>query len=383
MSAIRKKIFMFANYMPADKSIGITKKISSEINTLRKLGYSVCYSAYDADGVSIFDNRDEVVLHRAFPFKTDRINNLIRYFWLEKLAVTYLKGDNNYALGYIRLGPPNSEFFRMLDLLKSGGANVVVEAHGYFPGIQYHSAKGKYIQLMHLIHHNRFKKHVDYFLVEGHLKEMYGVPCYTTSIGVEVENIVPHKYCGDTAELNLISVANEYSYHAYDRIIKSLYEYVRKNTDKVVKIHLVGTITGETRRLIEKLQLSEYVILYGKKSGEELDRIYDMCNIGLGPFGQHRVGGKKDTGLKTKEYFAKGLPYIYSGEEPTVPKSYPYIMQFPSDESNIDFDEVWKFYESFIHDEHVTAEMRKFASDNYSWDKIMCDALSHINWSPS
>jgi len=380
MNATHKKIFMFANYTPADKSIGITKKICSEINTLRRLGYSVYYSAYDTDGVSIFNQRDEVILHKKYPLKSDKMNRLIRYFWLERMAVAFLKEDHNFALGYIRLGPPNSMLFKILDLLKSGGAHIVAEAHGYFPGFQYHNIRGKYTQFMHRVNHNKFKRYLDYFLVEGNLKEMYGVPCYTVKIGVDVKNIVPHKYCGAASELNLICVSNETIYHAYDRIIKSLYEYGKKNTGRTVKIHLVGTVTDQTRRLIENLQLSEYVILYGKKSGEELDWIYNKCNIGLGPLGQHRVGGKKDTGLKTKEYFAKGLPYIYSGEEPSVPESYPYIMQVPSDESSIDFDEVWKFYESFSHNEHVVEEMRKFALDNYSWDEIMTEALSHINW---
>ena len=39
------KVFFFANYTPADISIGITKKIRSEINTLRKMGMDVTYTA--------------------------------------------------------------------------------------------------------------------------------------------------------------------------------------------------------------------------------------------------------------------------------------------------------------------------------------------------
>lgn len=380
MNLKSRRVFMFANYTPADRSIGITKKICSEINTLRNLGYEVYYSAYDEDGVSIFGNKDEVSLHKVFPFKYDRLNKLMRYYWLETTAYDFLKQNNNFILGYIRLGPPNSTLFKIFDLLKNGGAHIIAESLAYFPGIHYHSIQGKYIQMMHRMNHKKFKKYLDCFLVEGNMQEMYSVPCYSMNMGVEVDSITPHNYCGDKSELNLISVANENTYHAYDRIIKSLHEYVKNKGEKKVRIHLVGTISEETKRLIDQFQLGKYVVLYGKKSGEELDKIYNLCNIGLGPFGQHRVGGKKDTGLKTKEYFAKGLPYIYSGEEPTVPKFYPYIKQFPSDESPIDFHEVWNFYQSFSHDESVIQEMRKFAKENYSWDTIMREALSHVNW---
>lgn len=375
----RKKVFMFANYTPADRTIGITKKINSEINTLRKLGYEVFYSAYDTDGVSIFDNNDVSILHKTFPFRHDKLNKAMRYYWLETTAYSFLQQNNNFTLGYIRLGPPNNMLFKILDLLKKGNAHIVVESLAYFPGIHYHSIQGKYIQAMHALNHKRFKNYVDCFLVEGNMTEMYNVPCYTMNMGVEVESIKPHKYRGDTSELNLISVANENVYHGYDRVIKSLHEYYKNNKEKNIRIHLVGIISDKTKALIDQFKLNEYVILYGKKGGEDLDRIYDLCNVGLGPFGQHRVGGKKDTGLKTKEYFAKGLPYIYSGEEPTVPPNYPYIKQFPSDESVIDFQKVWAFYETFCNEEeHVCEEMRRFAKQNYSWDSIMKSALAHV-----
>lgn len=377
--SVNKRVFMFANYTPSDNSIGITKKISSEITTLRGFGYEVFYTAYDQDGVSIFNNDDDIVLHYVYPFRNGKINKLLRYYFLEKTAFAYLNQNNGFDVGYIRLGPPNSMLFRILKALKDGGAKILVESLAYFPGIQYKSLQGKYIQLMHFINHSKFKKYIECFLVEGNFNEMYGVPCYSMNMGVDVQNIVPHEYSGDKNELNLISVANENSYHAYDRVINSLYEYIKRNGQVSTKVHLVGTISDESKRLIEKYELSDYVILYGKKSGKELDCIYDSCNVGLGPFGQHRVGGKKDTGLKTKEYFAKGLPYIYSGEEPTVPDGYPYIMKFPSDESPIDFDTVWAFYQSFVDDDNVIDKMRQFAMDNYSWNTIMRDVLLHIN----
>lgn len=369
---------MFANYTPSDKSIGITKKITSEIKTLRSFGYEVFYTAYEKEGVVIYDNNDYIVFRRKFPFKSKKLNQIIRYFWLEYVSKKYLEKNNSFTIGYIRLGPPNFIFFKILDLLKNGGAKIIVESLAYFPGIKYSSIKGKYIQFMHKINHKKFKKYLEYFLIEGNFKEMYDVPCYSMNMGVEVETIKPHTYYGNKDELNLISVANENTYHAYDRIIKSVYNYINNGGKIKVYIHFVGTISEKTRMLIKQLNLEKYIILYGKKSGKELDDIYNLCNVGLGPFGQHRVGGKKDTGLKTKEYFAKGLPYIFSGEEPTVPDNYRYIYHFSSNESLIDFDKVWFFYQTYVNDKDVVKNMRNFALNNYSWNKIMSDALSNL-----
>ncbi len=374
-----KTAFMFANYTPADGSIGITKKIRSEIHTLRRMGIAVTYTAYDGDGVSIFDNDDQIIFHKKFPTPINALNRKIRYYWLEKVARAYLKSAEGFDLGYIRMGAPNNLLFQIFHQLKSKGAQIVAESLAYFPGIRYKSLGGKYIVAMYKCNANRFKDYLSYFLVEGNMTELHGVKAYTMNMGVEVQSITPHSYCGEENALNLISVANETSYHGYDRIIESLRAYKQKKPDAHVFVHLVGTISSQTKQLVEKYQLDQSVILYGKKSGAELDEIYSKCNVGLGPFGQHRVGGKKDTGLKTKEYFAKGLPYIYSGSEPTVPEGYPYICNFPSDESLVDFDRIWEFYESYRNDPQVVSNMRAFAAEYYSWDTIMKDALSHLD----
>ena len=373
-----KTVFMLVNYTPSDSSIGITKKIGSELQAMRRMGMAVTYTAYDGDGVSVFDNQDTVVFHRKFPFSVGFINRKIRYYWLEKVALDYLKQSEGFDLGYLRIGVPNGIFFRICDVLKRKGAKLVGESHAYFPGIQYKSLIGKYIMAMYRLHSRQFPQYLSCFLVEGDLKEMHGVKAYAMNIGVETGKIAPHTYVGDATSLNMISVANENIYHGYDRLLMSLWTYKQKNPEAQVFIHLVGTISEKTKQMIEKYQLEKSVILYGKRSGAELDEIYNKCNVGLGPFGQHRVGGKKDTGLKTKEYFAKGLPYIYSGSEPTVPEDYPYICNFPSDESMVDFDLVWKFYESYRNDPQVVQRMRDFAQAHYSWDTIMSEALSHL-----
>lgn len=371
-----KKVFLFANYTPEDDSIGITKKIRAEIESLRKMGMEVWYTGYQKDAVVVFDNNNSIVLRKPYPIFISFFRSKARYYWLEKTALSYLQKNARFDLGYFRLGPPNRLLFKMFGQLKKGGAKIVAESLAYFPGIKYSSLGGKYITYCFDKNGNRFKNYVSYFLCEGNITELFGLPAYSMNMGVDLDHIAQHHYQGPAYELNLISVANENTYHAYDRIIKSVHAY---QGNQIIKVHLVGTVSDETKKTIEQLCLEEKIKLYGKKSGKELDEIYDQCNVGLGPLGQHRVGGKKDTGLKTKEYFAKGLPYIYSGDEPTVPDGYPYICQFPSDESLIDFDKVWKFYQSYANDPNVVSNMRAFAKENYSWDKIMQDALSHLD----
>ena len=278
------------------------------------------------------------------------------------------------------MGPPNKMFFKILKLLKSGGAKIVGESHAYFPDMKFDTLSGKYTKFMFQANQNKFPEYLEYFLTEGHFDKLFGVKAYMTNVGVDTESFSEHHYYGNPDELNIISVSNERTYHAYDRIIKGLSLYYQNNPVNSVNLHLVGVVTDATKKLINDLNLSEHIFLYGKKHGEELEEIYNLCNLGLGPIGQHRMGGKKDTGLKTKEYFAKGLPYVYSGEEPSVPEDYPFIFKISSDDNPVDINALYDFYLSYKDNPDTIKKMRQFSADNYSWKIIMKDNLSHLKF---
>jgi len=372
------KIFMFVNYTPSDKSLGITKKISSEISAFRRLGHEVIYTAYGEGGIYIYDDNDQIVYKKKYLTSIYTLVRYQRYFLLIQTAKEYCDSTKQqFDIFYGRLLAPSKQYINLLRSFKHNQSRVILEAHAYFPGIRFQSMKGKYVSYMLDKNGPLLKDCVDKILTEGHIDDFYGIPDVCEArIGVETKAIKAHNYVGNKDELNMISVANETTYHAYDRIIKSLAEYYRdEDTIHPIFLHLVGTVSDSTKRLVDELNMSDKVKLYGKQYGEALDNIYNHCNLGLGPFGQHRIGGKKDTGLKTKEYFAKGLPYIFSGEEPTVPCDYPFILQFPSDESLIDLQKAWNFYLSYRSNDKVVQKMRDFALANYSWDAIMEEAL--------
>lgn len=374
------KIFMFVNYTPKDKSIGITKKISAEIDAFRKLGHEVYYSAYEDEGIGVFDNNNNLIFEKAYPVKNERIVSKIRFFCLTNALNQFMsKTDTKFDLCYGRLSATDKNYMKLLRTMKKRGMRIILESHGYFPGVKFKSLTGKYIIYSIEKRESELPKLVDYFVSEGDFDTLFGVPAKPTRIGVNVDAIMPHQYVGEKEELNLVSVANETDYHAYDRIIKSVAEYLAKGGKRKVTVHLIGVVTDKTKDLIHSLSVENNVILYGKQYGEGLDRIYNNCNMGIGPLGQHRIGGKKDTGLKTKEYFAKGLPYFYSGNELPELRNCPYIYEVPSDESLIDIDRLWDFYATYKDADAVVDSMRKIAQENFSWTSILSNALSYLD----
>jgi glycosyltransferase involved in cell wall biosynthesis len=373
-------IFMLVNYTPLDMSIGITKKIEAEINAFRKLGCIVYYTAYIDNGVAVFDNNDKIIRKKMFFITNKKYQSIMRYFMLLKLAYSYLSIESvGFSIGYGRFSAPSNRYVKLLKLMKKKNMQVLIESLSYFPGMTLKSIKGKYIIWMLKKNRKQLPQCIDYFLTEGRYETLYEVPAKEIRIGVDMKNISPHNYCGGYDELNLISVANETMYHGYDRIIKSLAKYKKGGGKTKIKLHLVGVISKETKTLIRQLAISDMVILYGKKHGTELDLIYNKCNMGVGPLGQHRMGGKRDTGIKTKEYCAKGIPYFYSGIEIPELINYPYFHEVSNDERLVNIDELWDFYCTYKNDKNVVENMRKIAISIFSWENIMKDVLNIVN----
>ena len=138
-------IFMFVNYTPSDRSIGITKKISAEIDAFRELGHEVLYSAYLDDGIGVFDNKDNLVFKKKYPLKNKIISRL-RFFCLTTALNKFMHNtDIPFDVCYGRLSATSNNYMRLLKIMKSRGMRVVLESHGYFPGIEFKSLTGKYI----------------------------------------------------------------------------------------------------------------------------------------------------------------------------------------------------------------------------------------------
>lgn len=356
--------------------IGISKKIKMQIETLKYLGFDVYYSKYTSNGVAICHDED-VVLEKTY--RNERINNYMRRFRLLALCRAYLSSSNkNFDLGFIRWDPVDSLFLSVLKCLDKSCKKVLMDFHGYFPEYAGKGIKGKYTQITTKINGNKMSKYVDFGLVELKDKSVFGIKTLPTDTSINVDNYSEHRYCGPDNEINMVSVSNETAYHGYDRIISGLYQYQKEGNSIPVRIHLVGKMSDKTIQMISKLGLKDDVILYGYKTGTELTEIYNHCNLAIGPLAPHRVGGKQGTGIKTKEYFAIGIPYFYAGNELLVPRDYKYAMQIEANDEPININNIIEFYNSVRDVENLSSDMRAFAREHFSCEKTFRVALTEI-----
>ena len=370
-----KNIFMLVNYSPNDRTIGITKKICGQIKALKSLGYVVYYSCYTENGVAVCNDCDEIIESITFNFYSKTFSQILRFDLLLKNVFKFITfTDLKFDFCYGRISAPTRNYLNVLEAFHRIGAKVIIEALSYFPGVKPMTMKSRFIWFF--INKNKadLKIYIDKIITEGTVNDFFGIPSEKGLIGIDMDSLPKYQYLGDKNELNLISVANEREYHGYDRLIKSLKAHIKKGSDLKVIIHFVGNLKYRTKLLVDE-SIAHNIVMYGRLYGEKLYEVYNNCNLGVGPLGQHRIGGKKDTGLKTKEYLGLGLPYIYSGKEEDLPEDFPYIYQVNADESMLDFDNIWKFYCTIKEDPFYSNKIRGIASKVFSWDNIMKKAL--------
>lgn len=367
---------MCVNYPRYNPAIGISKKIKSQIETFRKIGYAVTYSAYENDSIVIYGNHDNI--EKKYPYPTQSCLGLTRRFYLMHACKNYLM-SHDFDLAFVRWDALDVSFFSVLKQMKKCCNNILMDFHGYFPNMKPVKLKTHYAFWTTQLFGNYLKNYVTYGIGETKCGQLFGINIMTIDTGINVDDYKPHCYLGNTHELHMISVANETVYHGYDRIIDGLNNYYKSNPSVEVHLHLVGKLNKNSINRIHEVNLPDKIHLYGYKSGNELMEIYNQCNMGVGPLAPHRIGGKEGTGIKTKEYFALGLPYFYAGSELLVPEDYKYAYKIQANNDPIDLHKILSFWQTIKDDSEIRANMRTFAREHFSWLKIFNDVLSQIN----
>jgi hypothetical protein len=179
----------------------------------------------------------------------------------------------------------------------------------------------------------------------------------------------------------MIGVATISIWHGYDRVIEGLHNYYknRGTAKERISFHIVGDASGhEAMRyaeLVKKYNLSDYVIFHGKKSGRELDDLFNGMDVAVGSIGCHRIGLKYIKSLKNREYCARGIPFFYSETDEDF-EDKTFTFKVPPTNDPVEIERIINFIKAGIFD--ATA-IRQYAIENLTWEKHFGELLQHIN----
>lgn len=117
-------------------------------------------------------------------------------------------------------------------------------------------------------------------------------------------------YSGDCLDLLFIG-SKIFPWAGIDRIFRGL----NKNNVNVC-IHLVGTI--DLNSIPPRVNKTCKIVRHGKTDKENIDKIFKSCNLAISSLGIHRNLMREACPLKSREYCARGMPFIYAYHDPDL-----------------------------------------------------------------
>lgn len=357
----------------ADKTSGIAKKIKNQFEVFHNNGYEMTfYNPYTKLRTSSF-------------FKIKRRIPLAGFFidW-DTSALDLSK----YDFVYIR-----KPWFMQQDLLRflrgfrnlNSSAKIIVEVPTYPYDYEVMSWKDYTLLWKDKLTRKKLHKYVNRVTTYSDDAEIFGIKTININNGVRLsEEIRRNDRVYNENELNIVAVSNLGFWHGYDRAIEGLRVYYSENHKIPVKLHVVGDgmELEKLKNLVKNYHLEEYVTFYGRQSGEKLDEIYSICQVGIDSLGRHRSKVTYNSSLKSKEYLAKGL-IVVSGVKNELDNdtAFKYYFRVPSDETPIDYKSILEFCRPIltkVPQNEIREELIDYVKNHFDFEIVMKPIISYL-----
>lgn len=313
---------------------------------------------------------------------------LIRWMPWTAVGHNWQKMCNNYEDAdflYIRKAEHDYSFIKFLKEIKKNNPKIKIlyELPTYpYEGEKKVSVKNFPIYAKDRVFRRMLKKYVDRIVTFYDQKKIFDIKTISVINGYSFNNakcsIMTYGYDND---INLIEVSTTAFWHGYDRMLEGLHLYYKNGGSRNVNFHMVGPIMDEHRKMVSSYSLEKHVILHGKKSGDELDKIYSKCSIGVDVLGGHRKNYPISSSLKSREYADKGMPIITSSPIDYLPLDYKYQLVCSYDDEPIDIEQIIEFYDTIFKDELANGihdSIYKFAVQNCDFHETIKPIISYL-----
>lgn len=361
------------NYNLADTSSGVSKKISMQIKAMKEVGLKI--EVPDFSTLSFW----EKVWNKMPYFSTVYDYKVKEYIY--KINIKELD------FVYIRHGIVTRTLLNTLKYLQNFHVKILYE----IPTFPYDRNENKlinfFIRKKDKKWRNELYHYVDFIVDYSFQKEIFGIKCIDINNGIDTSCVKPHNK-KPHKEVVFIGVALLTYWNGYDRLIYAIRKYYDEDYVGVrinVKFHIAGK--GDEykplRELVHRLHLEDKVILHGFVNSQELDDLYDQCDIGVGTLAHFRkYKYHVMSTLKTKEYTAKGIPFLKADPDPVFDQSHlDFIYSISANEEEIILKDVIAWYQNLLdnsNQQELNNRIRNFAESNLSWKKQLQPVIDYI-----
>ena len=128
-----------------------------------------------------------------------------------------------------------------------------------------------------------------------------------------------------------------------------------------------------------EIPIRSYIEHKGYLKKEELNKLFDLVDIGVSTLALYKKNLQEAAVLKTREYTARGLPFIYAYTDPDLDESSKeFSLEFPNNENVIDIQKVIDFAHQTCLDKALPQKMRMYAEEHMDYEIKMKDLYSEL-----
>lgn len=372
---------LFVNKYATFIKESLIQKFNGQMDALISLGYEVWYVEWDGSYTWLV-NRNQGIRHKITSTKTKNKESFYHTFYFPRLYKDIKKIVKNKKFDYVymRKMPLFPSALAMGKEIRKQDAKLVFE----IPTYSYIDEWKKITSLLRRVFlrfseslEKMFNKYISLYTIMGRDEEgeFRGKPALNIKNGINVKAI-KKKEISNSEEIHLIAVASMCYWHGYDRVINGLALY---EGDRKVILHMVGPdgdgSLSEWKTLVNKLEIEKKVVFHGKVYGNELDQLFDKCNVAISTLGLYRQNTNSSGVLKSREYMARGIPFVYAGVDVSFDSDFLYAKKVANDNSNINIEEIISFFDKVRNDDYSQI-MRQYAEDNMSWENEFIKVMS-------
>lgn len=357
---------MYINYsdLNGERSIGIRKKILAQCRVFEKEFGTVYYTINNGQMIYLLLN--EQVIEKEFAITNKQGNEAILK-WLEKY---------NIKRTYIRYPLSDIWFIEFIEVLKKKNIKSVLE----FPTIPYDNEGWVRRPQEDQYYRKQLHKYIDRCTTYANYNTVFNIPCIPLVNGVDIKEQKEKKYRKKDGSIILLAVASHEKWHGYERIIQGMNKYYSDGGKRNFVFNIVGNGSQLKyyQTLAEEYQLCKNINFCGKLTGEDLDEIYDNSDIAIGSLGLYKVGIRSNAPIKSQEYCARGIPFVYGYEEILFNKNQYFVHQVANDATPVNMNDIIDFYEQIYDGRNLIEDMRQYAILNLTWDKILQPVIYYL-----
>ncbi len=364
---------LFCGLRTSQESVGVMKKLKSQIAAFESLGHSVWATDIDDEGGWLLHENKRIKLRDKKEYVPKGLSAHLNHAYTFLAAAKYT--DVDFDLCYIRKPLCDSLHLRALRQLKKRNVVIAEEIPTWPYDAELESENtvaSKIFLSIDRMYRKKLYKYLDFFTTYSYDENILGVPAISLANAVDVSTIPKRISPQKTDTLRLFCVSSMFFWHGYDRLIKGMAEY--KSTEGAQKVVLDIVGDGPEHKawqaLAKELGLQDDVHFHGTKTGEPLADIIAKSDVAVASLGWYRKGMSVGFELKIREYIARGIPFVYACEDIAAKDVAQCCLLFSNDDTPIDISKVVEFAQGISADE-CAEYLQEYAKKYLRWETQM------------